>query len=480
MNSEALRLDRVTCIEQGLKELNHFCLSVNTGEIMGLIPVNETGLEKLTGLLVKNDPIHYGYIYYNGRLVNHWLKSNGKLNRIGLITGQNGLAGNLTVADNVFVLKRGFGQHVIRPDLLNRQLQPFLEEVSVRINPGEVAQNLTAFERYTVEIIKAVVAGCKLMILCDAGAIAGDSELGRLADMLRHYANNGYSFLYVSRHDEEIRRICQKAAVMMDGHVVKVLPAQDADADMIRNIGFANEALPARVKSLKIEDTIPALELSNIHFGTLKGITASFMRGECAVIQDPENRVFNDLIAVLRGQSRPGRGIIKVNGRRGTGTGRDITCIVPAAVRTMLFPELSYMDNLLFTMDHRLKRIWLQASARRGIREECEGWLGKDVFNKRIDELTTMQKYELVYTRVLLQRPQAVLCVQPFMQADVSLRARVRELMRMLLSRNIAVVILAVSLTDTRSLADVLWTVKNGRIEKMESFRPDKTVEINR
>lgn len=63
----------------------------------------------LLKLLRQNLPLHYGYVYYRGRLINHWKQSNLSYNRIGIIESRSGLAADdLTVADNVFVLRQGF------------------------------------------------------------------------------------------------------------------------------------------------------------------------------------------------------------------------------------------------------------------------------------------------------------------------------------------------------------------------------------
>lgn len=98
------------------------------------------------------------------------------------------------------------------------------------------------------------------------------------------------------------------------------------------------------------------------------------------------------------------------------------------------------------------------------MRREYEPWLGKEVFHQPVEALTLMQKYDLIYARVLLQRPKAALCVQPFMQADVEQRMHIWQLIEKLLEKGIAVVILAVNLADTLSLADRLVRIQNGRV----------------
>lgn len=42
------------------------------GEILGLVPVNNWGVEALFSLLTQNLPLRYGYIYFYEKTVNNW------------------------------------------------------------------------------------------------------------------------------------------------------------------------------------------------------------------------------------------------------------------------------------------------------------------------------------------------------------------------------------------------------------------------
>ncbi len=468
MKEEVLRLDRVTILEQGATVLNHFSLNLFAGEIMGLIPVNGTGLPVLMRLLRQNIPLHYGYVYYRERLVNHWRYADMKYNRIGVIDNRSGLAGGLTVTDNVFVLRHGFRKHVVSRAKLDRLLAPFLTETGVAVVPGAYARDLTALQRLVVEIVKAVVAGCRLIIINDAGTVISDVELEKLHGVLRLYARQGVSFLYVSRHYEEIRHLCGKVALMVNGQIAKVLSTEDTGPDMIHCFGVENyERLVLSQGEKRRPDAAapPALSIKDVYWGEVAGLALSIAPGECVAVQDLENRIFDDLIAAVAGPIRAPRGEVRVRGRKRTvRNNRDIAVIERLAPKTMLFPELSYLDNLCFTMDHRLPGIWRDARARRSVRAEYAPWLGDAVFDKSVDELTQAEKYDLVYARILLQRPAVAICVQPFMEADVEQRMHIFRLVEKLLGKGIAVMILAVNLADTLSLADRLVRVQNGRV----------------
>lgn len=81
-----------------------------------------------------------------------------------------------------------------------------------------------------------------------------------------------------------------------------------------------------------------------------------------------------------------------------------------------------------------------------------------------METLTEKEKYDLIYSRILLQRPKVAVCVQPFMRADVERRMQIWKLLDRLLEKGVAVVILAVNLADSLALADRLIQVRDGRV----------------
>ena len=89
-----------------------------------------------------------------------------------------------------------------------------------------------------------------------------------------------------------------------------------------------------------------------------------------------------------------------------------------------------------------------------------------------IEELSEGQKYQLVYTRILLQKPKIVFCIQPFKGADMKHRMYIWELLEKLLEKGIAVVILAVNLADTLSLADRLICIDKNK-EQIEYLQEE-------
>ena len=211
MREEVYRMERVTYCEQGVALLENFSMAIWTGEILGLVPANHFGLSALLRLLRQNLPLHYGFVYYKERLVNDWRfpctgMNRVSTNRVSIIQNQSCLAKDLTVADNIFVLRPGFRKRLMQPGILREQLKPFMEDIGMEIPADAYIEDLSTFERFVVELLKAVVAGNHLVVLEDISTFISAAELEKLSRILRHYAKQGMSFLYVAAHFEEAQQ----------------------------------------------------------------------------------------------------------------------------------------------------------------------------------------------------------------------------------------------------------------------------------
>lgn len=204
MRQEVFRMERVTYLDKGSKQLEDFNLQIYRGEIMGMVPIRAHGLQAFLQLMQTNMPLYDGHIYYCGERVNSWKSTRRSVNRIGVIDAHSRLVEHMTVSDNIFVLRQGFRQNLIKNRLLQRQLAPFMEDIGVHILADAYVDRLSAFERVTVELLRAVVAGYRLIVLHEIGTVINGSELGKLYEIMHHYAGRGFSFLYISLHLEEI------------------------------------------------------------------------------------------------------------------------------------------------------------------------------------------------------------------------------------------------------------------------------------
>lgn len=211
---------------------------------------------------------------------------------------------------------------------------------------------------------------------------------------------------------------------------------------------------------------------------SVKGLTGSYIdhldvtvrQGECLAVQSLDEKVSKELLEMLEGREKPVSGTLLLEGKPvGAGDRRKIAVISPQPWASMIFEELSIYDNLCIGMDHRVPAVWSSRGIYKSICSTVEEQMGAGFMDMQVQELTIQQKSELVYTRILFQRPKIVFCIQPFKGADLSHRLLIWELQKRLLDRGIAVVIIAVNMADALSIADrVVRIDKHTRVETYE------------
>lgn len=473
MRQEIFRMERVTYKEKEMLMLEDFNLQIFQGEIMGMLPVNAYGLASFLRLLQNNLPLYDGYIYYGGERVNSWKESKRTANRISVIGAQSCLVESMSVSDNIFVLRKGFHQEIIRGKLLKEQLAPFFADIGMEIPVDTRVENLSAFERMVVELLRAVIMGHRLIVLNEIGTAISYEELEKFHEILRHYTKQGFTFLYICLHYEEITRVCGRTALFCNGRIHKVIRKEEnADETMRLYSAEYDRMVRSHLENRKkdISENKEIMAFRGITGNAMKNLTFSVCQGECLVIQTQENSIFQEMKELIQGSFCPECGEVLLDGRRTDFSwDRRIAVIQELPTRTMIFPELSYMENLCMSLSNRMPSIWRDHRIRSSIRQEYGPVLGEEVFYEPVENLNEMQKYRLIYTRVLLQKPQIVFCIQPFKGADLPHRMVVWELMEMLLDRGIAVVVLSLNLADSLSLADRLLVLEgDGRQEEIQ------------
>lgn len=463
MKIELFRMERVTYREQDVTLLENFNINIYQGEIMGMLPVNSHGLSAFLHLLQTNLPLYDGYVYYCGEMINSWKEERRTNNRISIIGSDNRLVERLSVTDNIFVLRNGFRQEIIREGLLQKQLRPFLEDIGIEIPMKERVEKLTAFERVIVELLRAVVTGHRLIVLQEIGSLVSHEELKKVHEILHHYVDKGYTFLYICSHLEEIAMICGRCAMLSNGHIQNVIQEKELNDEVLRIYPAEYDQMVRHHQEIHADDVQQEQEVllaEGVSGEYLSNLTFQVHAGECLAVQFMDDLAFHEAAGILTGIRQADAGTIRMNGKSVPLLGNPhIAVIQEMASRTMIFPELDYMENLCMALSQRMPSVWMRKNIRNSIRKEYAPILGEEVFSMSMEELSEKQKYQMIYTRILLQKPQVVFCIQPFKGADLPLRMMVWKLMEILMEHGIGVVILSMNLSDSLSLADRLVVV---------------------
>lgn len=470
MKEEILRLEKVTRIVEGVTQLDNFNLHIFKGEIMGLVCINAHGEKELVDLLCKNLPIHYGRIYLNETMVNNYEESTLRSNNVAVIEKENILVEDLTVVDNIFVLRDGYRKYLINKKILNAGLMDVLNELEMKINGNEPVSNLSPLEKCLVQLLKAVVAGISLVVIKDISNYLSTRDLIQFQKLIKYYCDEGISFLYICNHHEEAFKICNRVSLMENGKIIKVLDHNDFTMEKIMPfcIDFYDIKIPSTNKIHKEK----ILQLDNVTTEHMSDLSFTIERGECTVLLDINNTVLKDMISIMNGALIPYSGRIYLDNQPYQGLKpsyslkQGVCFINEYPLKTMAFKDLSYFENLCFLFNQKKWNFNLSRRIQKSVLQEYEPILGRDIYVKEIEELAQASLYSMIYYRIHLFNPKVVFCVQPFSGADMYLRMHIIHLIQELKSKGITVIILAVSMSDSLMVADRLMVIENGHLSK--------------
>lgn len=459
MKKEILRIEGVT-IEQGsVTYLNDFHLWLAEGEILGLTATNQHGLDHLIELITDNTPIKYGQVYFAGELVNDYIHSGKGKNRVSVIDHQSRLVPGLTVADNIFVLRRGFKKYIIEDRILEKQVQQTFSELGFPIQANALVESLTVFERCVIELVKAVMGGIKLFIVRDIATMISYSDLQRFYQLLIHYQKQGAAFLYIGSHHEEVFEIATRFVLYDRGRIHKVFYPEEMSDQYIHP--FVEQISREAVSNPPSGE--PVLRLAHIMAPRLNDFSCDIYSGECLTILDKDHAILDDFIGAL----------LKA------GEKKSIMIIPEDPVHKFLFWDQSYLYNLCFQVDQKMGRILIPRKIRKSIRKEWQQEIGAYIDAPDLYELPTDALYDLVYYRIRLYHPRIVLLLQPFSGADMYLRLKIAEWITKLKESQIAVVLLSSYVADTLAVTDRLILVENGRSVSTEEMLDRQFINKN-
>ncbi len=462
MKKEVLRLQDVTYKKENTFIFRNMTFSIMEGEIMGITPMNSYGMDELLDVIVNNLPLYYGYVYYQERCVNSWKEEKHSRNRICLIDSETSLVNGLDVLTNVFTLRAGFGKEILNEKMLARQLQPFIDELGISIDPFMPVEKLSAYKRVMVELLRAIVAGYHLIIIREISTVISEDELVKLFDIMRYYASKGFSFLYVSYHFEEIQQICTRAILMSEGSINLIMNEEQIRKGIsvdnyIDYYNHVSSRLRHRARGA-IDTGASEKEVLYVHDMSgkyLDHFRFSVYKGECLVIQSLDTRMYNEFLEILENDNGLEQVEMLVDGRKVPDyRTRKIAFMKEEATQTMLFDDLTVRDNICIGLDRKAPNIWLKKRIQKSVQEEYYRIFGEDIFDCYINELSDEQKTRVIYMRILLEKPEVVFMVQPFKHAGTPHRLQVWELQTLLLERGISIVILAMNMSDSLTIAD--------------------------
>ncbi|HVZ36309.1 MAG TPA: ATP-binding cassette domain-containing protein, partial [Polyangiaceae bacterium] len=226
-----LELDAITKRYPGIIANDAISLRLRPGEIHAVLGENGAGKSTLMKIIYGAVQPDSGELRWNGAALSLDSPRAARALGIAMVFQHFALFESLTVAENVWL---GLGRGPTLAETAGR-MAALGAEYDLQLEPARPVHTLSVGERQRVEILRALLAEPRLLILDEPTSVLAPRAVAGLFATLRKLAARGCSILYVSHKLDEVRALCESCTVLRGGRVTgSVDPRQETNASLSR------------------------------------------------------------------------------------------------------------------------------------------------------------------------------------------------------------------------------------------------------
>jgi simple sugar transport system ATP-binding protein len=225
-------------------------LSVNAGEVVGLVGDNGAGKSTLIKILSGDMTPDGGEILFEGRPHHPGSPADARAQGIETVYQDLGLCEHLTVARNLFL-----GREIThgRTGILDErrmvtEAERHLLDLSLKGVSGRALVGLlSGGQRQAIAVAKAVAFEPRLLILDEPTAALGIREVQTVLEVIREVRARGVGVILITHRMQDLFEVCDRLTIMYDGRTVgELVTAQTTLDEIVRYMdGNATEEAAA-------------------------------------------------------------------------------------------------------------------------------------------------------------------------------------------------------------------------------------------
>lgn len=468
-----LQTEHVSKEFNGIYALRDINFQLDAGEIHGLVGENGAGKSTLIKLLTGVYQLREGRLLWNGEPVTISSPADSRALGIRVIHQDRTLIPTFNGIENCY-LGLEYPTRLGRVDwaAMERRVRQTMEGLGIDLDLKKTAVELSPPQRTELEIVRAQMSDCRLLILDEPTASLTDQEAERLFKLLRSLREKGTSILYVTHRLDEFFLLTDRVTVFRNGQLVETvstasvtreeLVAKMTDQTAVEPISRRESFGPVllEVKDLATRDGRVKQGSLSLHSGEILGLFGLGGSGRTELLECIFGcRAISSGTVLLDGKERPGltpeeairSGMVLISeGRRGKA----------------MIGSLSVRDNILLSsIDTFSRRGILRTKAgNRAAAEQINALHIKLASpNQRMLELSGGNQQKAVFARALMTAPRVFLCDEPTQAVDVSTRSDIHHLLRQKADEGAGVLYVSSDLKELLEVADNILVMSRGR-----------------
>ena len=461
-----------------VKAVQDVSLSVGESEIHGLLGENGAGKSTLMNVLGGILRPDSGLILINGEEHSHMTPVKSAHLGIGFIHQELNLVNDLRVYENLFLHNElTYGGVMLRKGEMIKRSSEVLQRMKLDIDPNAYVRELDTSRKQLVEIARALLFECKLIIMDEPTTSLTNEEISNLFEIMRSLKEHGISCIYISHKMPELFEICDRYTVMRDGRYIGSGNFADIDeqriTEMLVGRSLAHEVVE---KSNKVQEDNVILEVKDLCYNDhFQNINFSLCKGEIVAVTGLFGDGRGELSECLFGARKASSGQIILKGKEIQAA--SIVKVMKSGVSMVprnrkersILKDLSIKDNLsmaYFTSKHRKVYISDREETQRYEESKRITRIRAANPNNRITSLSGGNQQKVIFSRWFGLDSEVYILDNPTQGIDVGAKFEIYQLITKLAEDGKSVLVFSSEYPEIHKIADRCIVMYKGEINK--------------
>ena len=207
-----------------IRALDGVSLTIETGEIVGLMGDNGAGKSTLVKIIGGNHAPSHGEYLLDGKPVHLKTPSEARHNGVEVVYQDLALCDNLTSAANVFLgreITRGIGPfRILDHAAMRRRAGELFKELKTETRPRDLVMRMSGGQRQAVAIARTRLGRSKIVLMDEPTAAISVRQITEVLALIKRLRDQGTAIVLISHRMPDVFEVCDRVIVMRRGRKV--------------------------------------------------------------------------------------------------------------------------------------------------------------------------------------------------------------------------------------------------------------------
>jgi simple sugar transport system ATP-binding protein len=199
-------------------------LSLQAGEVVGLMGDNGAGKSTLVKIVAGNYPPSAGALAMLGRRVAFHKPADARAEGVEVVYQDLALCDNLTAAANVFLgreLLRSFGPfRVLNYRAMYQRAAELFAELKSETRPRDLVRRMSGGQRQAVAIARTRLSEPKIVLMDEPTAAISVRQVAEVLSLIRRLRDHGIAVVLISHRMPDVFAVSDRIVVLRRGEKV--------------------------------------------------------------------------------------------------------------------------------------------------------------------------------------------------------------------------------------------------------------------